>query len=1238
MSDYVGKRIVPKHCGEWDGKRAYEMLSIVLHTESGESYISRREVPAGTNILDGEYWAVCSRFSQQIRDMEIHLQETEERMNTNLAETETRMADDLCTTKTAMSEELASTKSAMSGELTQTKEFLTAKIDAADENLREGRAEMNDNTEALKNQINLLIGSGTTDKELIDIRMDEQGETHATAGEAVRSITDGLVPKLLPSEVNAVIDKNFGNQAHIELKGRTVCGEFSYVGVSYVGLFASYFGDYDKVKDKKYRVVVHSDDEIPDIAAIVTNASKAWGSLDGTVSSIVLKRGPINEQTHGIMTVDIDFSEPRWEEFLEKYTNSRMLHFALRVETGAPIPAATVYFYAYELTLLHDIFWKYVSEHDQFCFLEQEVADGRNDGEAFASLGDVIRYHGAAVRELEQARSDSRGVMFGSLPERLDNMDALMRPRLPMDRFTRPRDNVNIWLESEDGFMGGEVIRGNAVYQFCYSGYLVYERSQWESLNFSFATQYDNMMLLQHLDSLYLDIRLECAENPELHAGETVDIIYYINGYESWGKTINGKLTKSIVIGRRNLLQLEEDQVRNVLAEGLPLCIVFVGSFLKPDIFKEMDHIRIVASVIDRSQMDELYAYTGYADIAETALFAPQADTANHAVQADMAQNADHAYSAETSFIADNFFLNSPDSLLNITGKRFSLGMDTLAVPEKSPYQMNGGFQTEAEGRKSVRESGGFSDILHFHIPLRNDVSQVRNQGYIKNLEGMLTFEEMLEYFEEGYQYGYICALENWEQYPEESKNGSHSQNLLISGYPDGMVMAKYVDIRNPAVRRVSAILTLSLWKFQIKLEDIASIRAAQEAGTYRMGWFGIWNTREYTLEEPADWDAVWYWSDCAFTDDSYSDEEMLTYFLNKYTYWASYVNHTVLRQRFHALNESMKELTTQRESLEESVGEVGKDLKTLGDEMGKVKEALGINDELHITCWGDSLTAGGGWTTTLAKLSGAIVHNGGTGGENARTIAARQGADVMMVNDITIPAACEPVTIAERKTDTGITTAAGYKVTPLLQGGVHVNPVDIGGVLGTLRWTGANYSDKNGIWTFTRNAPGEEILITRPTAIRTAFDRERNGPDEIMVIFIGQNGGYKDISDLIRTHRMMIDHCKGKEYVVLGLSSGTEAQRKEYEEAMKDAFGRRFISLREYLAHPIYDNDGQTVISCYGLDDAGLDATDADIERIKVGQVPQSLLSDSVHYTAATKTVIGTMLYKKMVELGILR
>ena len=63
MSDYIGKRIVPKHCGEWSKDTAYEMLSIVLHTQSGESYISRREVPAGTDILDGENRLHTAQYS-----------------------------------------------------------------------------------------------------------------------------------------------------------------------------------------------------------------------------------------------------------------------------------------------------------------------------------------------------------------------------------------------------------------------------------------------------------------------------------------------------------------------------------------------------------------------------------------------------------------------------------------------------------------------------------------------------------------------------------------------------------------------------------------------------------------------------------------------------------------------------------------------------------------------------------------------------------------------------------------------------------------------------------------------------------------------------------------------------------------------------------------------------------------------------------------------------------------------
>ena len=44
MGEFVGGRIVPKHCGTWNKRSKYEMLSIVYQPETGDSYISRKSV------------------------------------------------------------------------------------------------------------------------------------------------------------------------------------------------------------------------------------------------------------------------------------------------------------------------------------------------------------------------------------------------------------------------------------------------------------------------------------------------------------------------------------------------------------------------------------------------------------------------------------------------------------------------------------------------------------------------------------------------------------------------------------------------------------------------------------------------------------------------------------------------------------------------------------------------------------------------------------------------------------------------------------------------------------------------------------------------------------------------------------------------------------------------------------------------------------------------------------------
>ena len=298
-------------------------------------------------------------------------------------------------------------------------------------------------------------------------------------------------------------------------------------------------------------------------------------------------------------------------------------------------------------------------------------------------------------------------------------------------------------------------------------------------------------------------------------------------------------------------------------------------------------------------------------------------------------------------------------------------------------------------------------------------------------------------------------------------------------------------------------------------------------------------------------------------------------------------------------------------------------DYYTKSEVDSRIDEVVGVEGAVpYITCWGDSLTAQGGWTTRLSELTGMTVYNGGTGGENVKTIVARQGADAITLNDITIPAGTSAVTLATRSGDTGLTTEAGNKVTPLLQGGNHVNPCKIGDVLGTLKWTGNSYADTNGTWTFTRQTAGSAVTINRPTALRTDFDMTKNAP-YLMVIFMGQNGGYTDIDDLIRWHRLMINHAKAKHVIVLGLSSGSASSRADYEAAMKKEFGRYFISLREYL-------------SKYGLADQSITPTAADNTAMSSGTVPPSCLSDAVHFTAGTRTVIGDLIYRRCRDLNI--
>lgn len=168
MAKYIGKRIVPKHCGHWDQMKDYEMLSIVLERETGDSYISRRAVPSGTALTDETFWSPHSKYSQQIKDMSDQLAATEERIRQDNDETEAAVKADNRSTKQTMETRVSEAEAAMSSQkqsFDQTAQALNTRMDAV-----------------------LAAGTGSGETEIIDARVDKDGVTHDSLGAAVRHV------------------------------------------------------------------------------------------------------------------------------------------------------------------------------------------------------------------------------------------------------------------------------------------------------------------------------------------------------------------------------------------------------------------------------------------------------------------------------------------------------------------------------------------------------------------------------------------------------------------------------------------------------------------------------------------------------------------------------------------------------------------------------------------------------------------------------------------------------------------------------------------------------------------------------------------------------------------------------------------------------------------------------------------------------------------------------------------
>ena len=278
------------------------------------------------------------------------------------------------------------------------------------------------------------------------------------------------------------------------------------------------------------------------------------------------------------------------------------------------------------------------------------------------------------------------------------------------------------------------------------------------------------------------------------------------------------------------------------------------------------------------------------------------------------------------------------------------------------------------------------------------------------------------------------------------------------------------------------------------------------------------------------------------------------------------------------------------------------------------------------IICIGDSLTHGTEgdedsypyylWQDLRDEGIFIPVLNYGVGGENVPTICGRVGAVPYTLHAFTIPETEEMVEIA-------FVQEEGKSIEPLLQGGEgQLNPCVIDGVGGTI-----TLREEDGVsrYYFSRSEEGEVVEVGEGAEVVT--NASEGIKDGILAIFIGENGGYEDIDDLIWYQHQIIDMQEDDcDYLILGLTSGSAEERKELESRMLEEYGDRYINLREYLI-----TDGLE----YAVDKGLVSVSDSDKAQIEQGIVPDCLRTDSVHYTKTGYKLVEMAVYDRLFELG---
>lgn len=270
------------------------------------------------------------------------------------------------------------------------------------------------------------------------------------------------------------------------------------------------------------------------------------------------------------------------------------------------------------------------------------------------------------------------------------------------------------------------------------------------------------------------------------------------------------------------------------------------------------------------------------------------------------------------------------------------------------------------------------------------------------------------------------------------------------------------------------------------------------------------------------------------------------------------------------------------------------------------------VNGKDRIVVFGDSM-AQRLEKNPLREYLNTPVTNYGIGGEMIQAAAYRQGGRAFYAMPMTIPAEKTPVPIT-LVDDSGDDMDLGY-----FGDGIS-NRFSIAGVEGVV-----SYIDDKPM--FTRNVAGEEVTITNRTRVITTAMKSRRDSD-VLVIWGGSNNRYNAANayKLVEVIKEMIAYHPNDEYVVVGLTSKDYMSEVDgVNDVLCEEFGEHFVDVRAYLMTE----------KC--LIDNGITPTQADYDNMAKGEIPDSLLVDSIHGTSTFYAIVSRMIADSINELGYL-